>query len=113
MIAVNNTNKRVLAQDCQAAYSFWRRLKGLLGRRCLPENCGLHLKPCNSIHTFWMRFSIDAIFLDKNQRIVALYRNLKPWRLTRIVWSAHSVLEIPAGSIEEKGCRLADGLEFR
>lgn len=77
---------------------FWFRLKGLLGRNHLPEGEGILLAPCNSIHMFFMRFPIDAIFLDRDDRIVAIYPDIRPWQMSGLHPSARKVLEFPAGT---------------
>lgn len=75
---------------------------GLLPRSSLGENEGLWIESCNSIHTFFMRFPIDVAFLDSQGTVVAMYENLRPWRLTFIHFSAKSVLETAAGQMHKK-----------
>ncbi|EQC51248.1 hypothetical protein M901_1095 [Bacteriovorax sp. DB6_IX] len=62
---------------------------------------GLLIRPCNSIHTFFMRFSIDAVFLNKDFKVIRIYRDLKPWRMTTIIWKANQVLELRAGTLPD------------
>ena len=81
------------------AQNSYSRILGLMFKKSLPKNRGLLLIPCNSIHTFFMRFPIDVIFLNKHNTIVGIYRNLKPWRITKIFFTAKKVLELPANSI--------------
>ena len=81
----------------EVARSFWARLKGLIGRRGLPSGRGLLILRCNAIHTFFMRFAIDATFYDKHDRVVKKVRNIRPWR--PLVWGglrAVKVLETAA-----------------
>ena len=85
---------------CLAA-SLPARLKGLLGKDRLDPGQGLLIQPCKGIHTFFMRFSIDAVFLDKGNRVVALAHALPPNRMTSIYPKAVSVLELPAGTLDE------------
>ena len=81
------------------------RRKGLLGRECLGSGEGLWIVPCEAVHTFWMRFPIDLIYLDRKHRVVKTRSNVGPWRLSGCL-RAHSVLELAAGSIRErKRCR--------
>lgn len=78
--------------------SFWSRLKGLIGRSGLPPGRGLLILRCNAIHTFFMRFAIDATFYDSQDRVVKIVRNIRPWR--PFVWGgfrAVKVLETAAG----------------
>ena len=77
------------------------RLIGLLGTDQLDSNDGLHFVPCSSIHTFGMKYSVDVLFLDKQGYVVHLIQELRPNKMTKIVSSARSVLELPAGSISE------------
>jgi len=82
----------------EVARTFWQRLKGLMGRKSLPPGEGMLILKCNAIHTCFMRFAIDATFLDKDDQVVKVVRNIRPWRLC--VWGgrrAVKVLETTAG----------------
>jgi uncharacterized membrane protein (UPF0127 family) len=79
------------------ADSMRARMKGLLGRSELEQNEGLLIVPCNSIHMFFMRFPIDAVFLDEHGYVVRVFDHLQPWRMARGGRFAHSVLELPSG----------------
>ena len=80
------------------ADTFLSRLRGLLFYRVFPTQYdGLLLASCNSIHTCFMRFAIDAIFMDTTHRIIHIVRNLAPWRLPPRIHAASSVLEFPSG----------------
>jgi len=98
--------------NCELTDTFWERICGLIGRSSLQANEGLLIRPCNSIHNFFMQFSIDVVFLNKNNSIIALYHSLKPWRLTWIHWRANSVLELPAGRIKALKLKQGDNLEL-
>lgn len=89
----------VLGNDISLATSMGARMKGLLGKKSLDSGKGLLIRPCKGIHTFFMKFSIDAVFLDKEDRIVEVFRDLPPNRLTPVYRKAVSVLEIPAGTL--------------
>lgn len=89
-----------LAASVTVAETLAARLRGLLGRDRLPQGEGLLIRPCKGIHTFFMKFSIDAVFLDSNNHILALFRSLGPNRLTPVYRKAVSVLELPAGSLD-------------
>ena len=84
------------------ADTFSSRLKGLMFRRKPLIEEGLWIIPCNSIHMCFMNFSIDVLFINKNREIVKLVENLQPWRFIKPVKNAHSVLELPAGTIKQK-----------
>jgi hypothetical protein len=83
------------------------RLAGLLGRRSLEAGSGLLIRPSCGIHTFGMLFSIDAVALGKDLRVVKLWPGLVPFRVTRLQRKAHSVLELAAGQIGH--CRICVG----
>jgi hypothetical protein len=87
----------------------WARMKGLLGRRELPAGEGLLIRPCSSIHMFFMLFAIDAVFVDREMRVVGIAANLRPWR---IAWRrrAHAVIELAAGEAGRRGVRVGDSL---
>lgn len=74
------------------------RALGLMFRRHLDRGQGMWINPCNGIHMFFMRFAIDAVFLDRRLRVVRIVRELKPWRMVPFVWLAQSVVELPAGT---------------
>lgn len=113
MKAYNVRNKRELSHDVQIAQNIFHRLKGLIGRDTLEFGEALWIKPCNSIHTFLMRFPIDVIFLNKNNKVIAMKENVHPNRLTRLYLRAVSVLELPAGAIEATATIVGDEIEFR
>lgn len=92
-------NNKILSHDLRVASSFFSRLIGLMFKKEMKGYDGLLIKQCNSIHTFFMLFTIDAVFLNKNNEVIKVYRNLKPWRMTRIVWRASQVLELNAGTV--------------
>lgn len=100
-----------LGNDISLATSLPARLKGLLGKNKLEAGKGLLICPCKGIHTFFMKFSIDAVFLDKENRVVALAQALPPNRMTSIYPKAVSVLELPAGTLGE-GVDVGDEIKF-
>lgn len=89
-----------LARNITVAETLPARMKGLLGKTMLPQGEGLLIRPCKGIHTFFMKFSIDAVFLDSNNQILALFRSLEPNRLTPVFRKAVSVLELPDGTLD-------------
>jgi uncharacterized membrane protein (UPF0127 family) len=94
----------VICERCELADNPWRRLRGLLGRSTLPPGEGLLLRPAAAIHTCFMRFPIDAVFLDSDLRVIRIRERLRPWRAAAAP-GARAVLELPA----DEGRRL--GLE--
>jgi uncharacterized protein len=108
----NSTRHTLLADDAREAGTFLERFKGLMGVTELPMGQGLHLRPCTSIHTFFMKIAIDALFLDEALGVVDVYHALKPWRMSRFYPSARSVLELPAGTALSSGTQAGDRLVF-
>lgn len=96
----------VVVCRARVAATFWLRLRGLLGRSSLPEGDGLLFPRTRSIHTHFMRFPVDVVFLDDGLRIVSVVASLRPWR-TAAARAATSTLELPAGASERAG--LAEG----
>jgi len=112
MKACNLRNGKELSNNVTIAGSLLKRMKGLLGRDELPKGEALWIKPCMSIHTFFMRFPIDIVFLNKDNCVVATIKNLQPNRLTRLYPKASSVLELPAGAIEATDTKVGDKIEI-
>ncbi|MEH7352855.1 DUF192 domain-containing protein [Neobacillus drentensis] len=90
----------------KVANSFFARLKGLMFRKDPIKNEGLLIIPCNAVHMFFMKFPIDIVLLNKQNEVVKVYQNLKPWRMTKPEKNAYSTLELPAGSINQFGIRV-------
>jgi uncharacterized protein len=108
----NQMSGRVLASRAEVAESFLARGVGLLGRKEWSRADGLLIEPCNSVHCFFMSIPIDVIYLDKTGRVLRQVPNLRPWRVGPLVFGAHSVLELPAGSIIDTNCQPGDQLVF-
>jgi uncharacterized membrane protein (UPF0127 family) len=100
---------RVVCDECVVADTPFSRLRGLLGRRSLRAGEALLLRPSPSIHTFFMRFAIDVVFLDADLRVLRVVEALKPWRAAGCR-KARSVLELGAGEAAARGIRLGDRL---
>lgn len=114
MASLHNTRTGAcLASRLEVAASFWAKVKGLLGRSGLDPGAGLYIVPCNSIHSFFMRFPFDAVFVDKHWRVVHLINNMPPFRASRLVFRGHGVVELPAGTIRATGTGNGDILQLR
>jgi len=113
LTAINVTREVRLTECARVADTFFTRLVGLLADRTLEYGDGMWIKPCNSIHSIGMRFKFDAIFLDKKLRVVHLVHEMRPTRISKMVFSAHSVLELPSGLIFQTGTELGDQFEMR
>ena len=101
----------VVCRRCTVADTFGARFRGLMGRRRLAAGEGLLIRPANSIHTFFMRFPIDVVFVDRHDAVVKIVPGLRPWRLA---WArrAKSTLELRAGSCEAMGLATGARLAF-
>lgn len=110
MKLVNKTQQKEIISHLEVADSFWSRSKGLLGRTELQQNSALWIHRCNSIHTFFMKFTIDCVFVDKNLIVKSLNKNIPPWRLVPPVWGASSVIELSSGMIDQLQIQLGDEL---
>lgn len=94
---VNATKKTTLGAEIVLAHSSGERRTGLLKQNSLEEGHGLWIIPCEGVHTMFMRFAIDVVFLDRRNRVRKIRTDLRPWRLSACL-TAHSVLELPAGT---------------
>ena len=109
--AVNLARNVDIATRIEVADTSAKRSKGLLGRSGLGPGEGLWIVPCESVHTFGMRFPIDLVYLDRTHRIRKIRKNVPPWRISAC-FTAHSVLELPADSIGEDGAQPGDMVAF-
>ncbi len=105
---VNLTRGTVLAQRAERARSFMARLRGLMFRSHLPAGSGLVIEPNNNVHTFWMRFAIDVVFVDGADRVVGLVPAMPPNRPYAGARRARRTIELPAGTIAASGTHLGD-----
>ena len=109
---VNRTRDTVLAERCDKAAPF-RRGIGLMGRASLPSGGGLIIQPCNSVVSFFMRFSIDVLFLDEKGKVLYLLKPLVPWRTSKIVRGSKLVVELPSGTIDHSQTEIGDLVEIQ
>ena len=87
--------------NVEIADSIIKRFMGLMGRRSLESGNGLFLTPCDGIHMMFMRFSIDAVYIDKDYRIKKIVRGLRPWLGLSMCFGALGVLELPSGDADK------------
>ncbi len=109
---VNRSKGVVLAERASLARTPLQRMKGLLGREALAPGDALVITPCAAVHTFGMRFPIDIVFYDRNNRAVAAVSNMKPFRMSAWYPRAKGVIELPAGTLESQTLDMGDLLEF-
>ena len=107
----NQTRNTVLGRSVDMADSSSKRRTGLLKHERLEPGEGLWIVPCESVHTFFMKFPIDLVYLDKRRRVRKVRKAVPAWRLSACL-TAHSILELPAGTIEETGTQAGDVIEI-
>ena len=106
---VDASDGRVLCESCAVADKPLLRMRGLLGRPGLPPGEGLLILPAPAVHTLFMRFPIDAVFVDRELRIVGISEHVRPWRATGRR-GAHAVLELAAGEAARLDLAIGDRL---
>lgn len=107
----NLTRKTVLASSVEVADHGATRGKGLLGRDNLPAGEALWIIPCEAVHTFGMRFPIDLVYIDRNKQVKKVRSAVRPWRMSGCL-SAHSIIELPSGTVRATRTEPGDTLEF-
>ena len=105
-------NENLIIQEVENANHFFRRFMGLMYRKSLAENRGLLLTPCNEIHTFFMRFAIDTVYISKDNTIVYIDEAVEPNKIRKRVKGAYKVLELNAGIAKEIGIAAGDKINF-
>jgi uncharacterized protein len=109
-VSLTAPGRGVVCERCLLADTPWLRLRGLLRRPEPAEGEGILIRPCSSIHMMFMRYPVDAVFLDRELAIVGVVGSLRPWRFAARR-GAHQVLELRAGEAARRGLRLGDRLE--
>src|ERR1041385_2935258 len=107
----NQTRKTVLAEAADTADTSAKRRTGLLKHERLEAGDGLWIVPCESVHTFFMKFPIDLVYLDKRNKVKKVRHAVPAWRLSACLF-AHSVLELPAGTLKQTGTVAGDELSI-
>lgn len=110
---VNLTRDTVIASRIEIAQNPWGRMKGLLGRRDFPSQEALIITHCRSIHMFFMKFPIDVIFCDRQNKVIGLCERLKPFCLSPIFFKASYAIELPSGSIAASKTQTGDQVDLK
>jgi uncharacterized protein len=116
--AFNRTRSTVLCERLEEAGGMKGKSRGLLGRDGLAPGTGMlfeagRIEPFMCMHMFFMRFAIDIVFMNRADRVIRISHNLRPWRLSPIVWGARRALELPAGSAAQSRTEVGDQIALQ
>ena len=103
-------DEKILYPQIEEASNFWKRFLGLMGRKELKDGDGMFFYNCSSIHCFFMKITIDVVYLDKDYQVVGV-ETVAPWKVGRFFKGAKHILEVKAGSAS--GISVGDKLEIR
>jgi uncharacterized membrane protein (UPF0127 family) len=109
----NLTRRRTLVSKGKVADTIWTRFKGLLLHPPLKPGEGMLIVPSRSIHTFFMRFPIDVLYVNKEHEVVGYQDSLPPWRLGKTHLHSRYVVELPAGTVEKTGTQVGDKIKLQ
>jgi len=112
--AFNRTRTTYLATELAIARTHWTRFRGLMATDAVHfrSGQGLWIVPCHGVHTFAMRFPIDAVYLDPEKVVIHIEQDLRPWRMAAIRIRAASVLELPVGTVHHTQTMLGDRVDI-
>jgi uncharacterized protein len=110
IVALTRADGSVACEHCTVAHRMWPRMVGLLGKRGLDSGEGLLIRPAPSIHTFFMRFPIDVVFLSRQGEVLKVAERVRPWR-ARSCRHSYAVLELAAGEAGRRGIAVGDRLD--
>lgn len=102
MELINCRTGKVISSHVVMADRFITRLTGLMRKKEMSFESALVLKPCSQVHTFFMRFNIDILFLNRDFRVKHVIENMRSWRISRLVWGAHCAVELPGGTLRNR-----------
>jgi len=111
MKIINKTKNTTICEKADVADTFLSRMIGLINRASIAENEALIITRCNSIHMLFMRFAIDAIFVDREDVVVGMVYNIKPYRFSRMFIKSSYVIELAPGAIEKSATTVGDEIE--
>lgn len=108
----NITIDKEICKDVILAKSFFKRLNGLMFTKELSQNSAMYIYPCSQIHTFFMNYNIDVLYLDKNNTILAVEDNMKPGKIGKKVKGAVSVIELSGGKAEMSNTKVGQVIKI-
>lgn len=112
MKLVNKSTNTVISENLTVADTFYKRLIGLMFTKELPDQNALQIIPCSEIHTFFMNYCIDVLYLDMKNNILFMDEELKPGKIRKRFKNAVSVIELPSGKIKKMGIKIGHTIEF-
>ena len=104
----NNKTNMILATEVRFANTMLYRMIGLIGKKSLKDKEALFIYPCQQIHTFFMRFPIDCLFINKNYEVIETLEDFKPWKVSKKITDALGVIELPQGTIKRTNTQKRD-----
>ncbi|MCP3685705.1 MAG: DUF192 domain-containing protein [bacterium] len=113
MNVTNLTKNTLIADKAILANSFSSRMIGLLNRKSINAGEALIITNCQSIHMFFMKFSIDVIFISADRRIVGLSENIQPFHLSPHFWKSKCAIELPAGTVKSSQSSIGDTIQIK
>ncbi|MDD5748350.1 MAG: DUF192 domain-containing protein [Actinomycetota bacterium] len=113
LLVENISNGEIIARKTRIATKTKERMRGLIGRESLAGGEAMLFPGCSQIHTFFMRFPIDVIFVGKDGLILKSYRELAPWRVTTISTQSAFALEMPPGTLQSSRTNEGDSIRLR
>jgi uncharacterized protein len=113
--AFNVTRQTFLATQLRVADTHYQRLLGLLGTSpsAFQDGAGLWIVPCHGVHTIAMRYPIDVLYLDEENRVIRIVDSVRPWRMTPVIVESATVIELPAHTAWNTGTKVGDGIEIK
>ena len=107
---IKKDTQQVIARSVYKASNLWEKTKGLLGQEDMPASQAFWLTSCASVHTFFMKFSIDVIFVDKNLKITSIAHSVPPFRIVSGTWKTSSTFELKANQLNSFNLKKGDEL---
>lgn len=108
----NKSNNKIIASEVVMADTFITRLKGLMFKERLEEDSAMLICPCNSVHTFFMKFPLDILFISKEYEVLYVIKNMLPQNISPFIRKSFLVLELPVGTIEKTNTEKGDYLNM-
>lgn len=108
----NITKDQIILDEVDFAQNFYTRLKGLLGKKDIKSRCGLIIKPCNSIHTIGMKFTIDVAFISNDNRVIHIINQMSPGKISPIIKNSSYCIETKGGQLDDLTLSIGDEIEY-